>query len=108
MTVGARPFTTEAAGATLKEAFAQAITDAAYEYGHGGYTGTIAEKNPWDELVPLAHRPMEPDDAHRLADELLRDDDPRISDKHGPTGAIPLKTEGGETPMWLLVGWAAC
>ena len=31
-------------GKTAKEAFHRAVEQAQYEYGHGGYTGTIAEK----------------------------------------------------------------
>ena len=31
-------------GKTAAEAFHRAVTQAQYEYGHGGYTGTIAEK----------------------------------------------------------------
>ena len=31
--------------ANAREAFNDAIRDAAWEHGHGGYTGTIAEKS---------------------------------------------------------------
>lgn len=43
--MGADHFTTIALGKTVSEAFSKAQRDAAYEYGHGGYTGTIAEKD---------------------------------------------------------------
>jgi hypothetical protein len=36
---------TTAVGRTAGEAFSRAQDDARYEYGHGGYTGTIAEKD---------------------------------------------------------------
>lgn len=42
--MGATTFYTEAEGRTVNEAFDNASRDAAHEYGHGGYTGTIAEK----------------------------------------------------------------
>jgi hypothetical protein len=43
--MGACDFRTVANGKTAAEAFRNAVTDAAWEYGHGGYTGTIAEKH---------------------------------------------------------------
>ena len=42
--MGAEIFTTTAKGKTATEAFGTAQTDARYNYGHGGYTGSIAEK----------------------------------------------------------------
>jgi len=42
--MGAADFSTTALGKTAEDAFSTAIHEAAYEYGHGGYTGTIAEK----------------------------------------------------------------
>jgi len=43
-TSGADTFETIGQGKTAEEAFQRAREDAAYEHGHGGYTGTIAEK----------------------------------------------------------------
>jgi hypothetical protein len=45
--MGATNFATAADGATVSEAFQTARTEAQYEYGHGGYTGTIAEKGSY-------------------------------------------------------------
>lgn len=42
--MGATTFSTFALGKNAREAFRQAQEHARYEYGHGGYTGTIAEK----------------------------------------------------------------
>lgn len=42
--MGACSFVTESNGKTAKEAFSMAVSQAQYESGHGGYTGTIAEK----------------------------------------------------------------
>lgn len=42
--MGATTFQTYGFGKDLQDAFRQAREDAAWEYGHGGYTGTIAEK----------------------------------------------------------------
>jgi hypothetical protein len=43
--MGACDFTTVAWGRTPKEAFSAAVEDAQWEHGHGGYSGTIAEKH---------------------------------------------------------------
>ena len=44
-TLGASEFFTTQKGKTAAEAFTTATEVARYEYGHGGYTGTIAEKD---------------------------------------------------------------
>lgn len=43
--MGATTFETIAFGRTAGEAFDAAVKDALYWHGHGGYTGTIAEKD---------------------------------------------------------------
>ena len=43
--MGATNYTTVARGKDAKEAFESAVTNAQWNHGHGGYTGTIAEKN---------------------------------------------------------------
>lgn len=48
--MGADNFATFSTGDTAKEAFFQEVEEAHYWYGHGGYTGTIAEK---DEFIML-------------------------------------------------------
>lgn len=42
--MGAQQFEQVGFGKTAKEAFTKAREQAAWEYGHGGYTGTLAEK----------------------------------------------------------------
>ena len=43
--MGADNFKTTAVAPTARKAFALAVKEAQYEYGHGGYTGSIAEKD---------------------------------------------------------------
>lgn len=43
--MGACDFETRSRGKTARDAFRVAVEDAQYESGHGGYTGTIAEKS---------------------------------------------------------------
>jgi len=54
--MGAADFTTIAVGKTPGLAFNAAIEDALYDYGHAGYTGTIAEKGG-DGFVMFAIKP---------------------------------------------------
>ena len=95
--MGGQTFSTVALGATAKEAFISARNGAQYEYGHGGYTGTIAEKDEFVLIdVPSASDPVE------FAETLISDDDPRINYKWGPAGCVKI-TDG----TWLFFGWAS-
>lgn len=85
--MGAETFTSAAKGTDLREAFSAAIEQAQYDYGHAGYTGTIAEKH---DVVVIESTPMSEQDADALANRLISKDDPRISDKWGPAGAIAI------------------
>ena len=102
--MGAEQFITTAEGATVKDAFGAGREEAAYERGHGGYTGTIAEK---DEFVIISDAVgMTRTMAEALAEKLLRDGDNRIDDKWGPAGVIRFG-EVGDEPGWLFFGWAS-
>lgn len=58
--MGACDFWTTANGSDAKAAFRQAREDALYENGHGGYSGTIAEKPSFKKLsVPAGVDPTE-------------------------------------------------
>lgn len=46
--MGAYQFDTTAEGATAAAAFSAAVDQAQWEHGHGGYSGTIAEKNAFE------------------------------------------------------------
>ena len=96
--MGATTFSTQASGKTASEAFSNAVSSAAYEYGHGGYTGSIAEKH---SFVLIG---TEPDaaSAYKKARLLLDSDDARINDKWGPAGAIRI----AGTDEYVFFGWA--
>lgn len=51
--MGACEFEDIGFGRTAQEAFADAVRQARYEYGHGGYTGTIAEKSSFVEFTTV-------------------------------------------------------
>lgn len=49
--MGAADFSTYGLGRTPGDAFVEAVRRAQWEYGHGGYTGTIAEKGDFELFV---------------------------------------------------------
>jgi len=95
--MGANTFSTLVTGETAKEAFEAAVREARHQYGHSGYTGTIAEKDSFvmierdPNLAPMAQ-----------IDVLISADDPRIEDKHGPAGCLKI-----DATTWLFFGWAS-
>lgn len=95
--MGANTFHEVAEGKTAKDAFYDAVRQAQYDYGHAGYTGTIAEKDSF-KMIECP----EGADPYKHADELIEKDDLRIRDKWGPAGCIAL----GEG-KWLFFGWAS-
>ena len=99
--MGADVFMVEASGKTAGEAFRAAQDEAYYLYGHGGYTGTIAEKNEFVSIEFPKDREYNPENVEKYANELLDNDDPRIDDKWGP-GCIKI-----EEGRYLFFGWAS-
>ena len=95
--MGAQEFGVKAEGKTAKAAFSAAVKDARYYHGHGGYTGTIAEKDSFVEIkVPEAVDPIE------YAWSLIEKEDSRVDDKWGPAGGVKI-AEG----KWYFFGWAS-
>lgn len=65
--MGATSFFTTAMGKTVREAYKSAVDDAYYWNGHGGYSGTIAEKSGFIEFsVPLAELPARDDEREQV------------------------------------------
>ena len=95
--MGASPFITESTGKDAEDAFHKAVEDALYDFGHNGYTGTIAEKNTF-VILPLPENSK----PYREANRLLDKGDSRISDKWGPAGAFELRPGS-----YLFFGWAS-
>jgi hypothetical protein len=102
--MGASTFMVTSKGKDAKTAFNKAVDEAAYECGHGGYTGTIAEKSSFVMIkVPSTTLPMDKKLARTYADKLIDEGDSRVDDKWGPAGCIDLGN--GE---YLFFGWASC
>jgi len=95
--MGACTFSTVAHGVDANDAFKSAVECARYEHGHGGYTGTIAEKQRF-VMIDLP----EGQSAGSFIEELLDDDDSRICDKWGPAGCIDLGNN-----KYVFFGWAS-
>jgi hypothetical protein len=70
--MGATGFTTRAAGTTIGEAFRAAVDQAYYWHGHGGYTGTIAEKNECVEYDLPVLPPVTDDDAPAWMSDIVQ------------------------------------
>jgi hypothetical protein len=102
--MGGSTFYVVKSGKTAKEAFNAAVTEAQHESGHGGYSGTIAEKNSFTMIeLPKGADPLA--ESERLIDEA----DPRVDDKWGPAGCFDLgpstKTPG--LNRYVFFGWAS-
>jgi hypothetical protein len=118
--MGAERFTVYSDGATAEEAFRAAVDAAEYDYGHSGYTGTIAEKDGFvmvDIRLPVDRDAEELFDAIDACDcgeldpiavRLLGEEEAKelgeiFSDKWGP--ALCIHT--GEN-QYVFGGWASC
>jgi hypothetical protein len=97
--MGAEAFYCRGVGVEAADAFDHARGRAWYDYGHAGYTGTIAEK---ETFIVISDKPHTLDDARATASALINSDDQRVSDKWGPAGAIRL-----DATSWLFFGWAS-
>lgn len=95
--MGASTFYARAQGKSAKEAFKSAVDEARHERGHGGYTGSIAEKRSFIMItLPAGEKPYE------YANKLIDKGDSRIDDKSDPAGCFDLGN--GE---YAFFGWAS-
>ena len=95
--MGAESFVETGKGKTASEAFNYAVGQAQYEHGHGGYSGTLAEKHDF-VMISLP----ENENAQAYAYDLIEKGDERIDDKWGPAGCIDL----GDG-KYMFFGWAS-
>lgn len=112
--MGATTFMISASGKSADEAFNTAVSEARYMNGHGGYTGTIAEKGSFREFkAPAGVEPafvaeyattrwlpdtgVKPETLRQL--DVIAD---AVDDKWGPAGCVQLSAS-----EWLFFGWAS-
>ena len=98
--MGACEFSVSSKGKTAAEAFSKAVSDAQYESGHGGYSGTIAEKGSFRMTQERASTMKE---AMAVVDQHMGDDGSPFQDKWGDAGCIRV----GETDTYVFFGWAS-
>lgn len=104
--MGATPFMTKAKGKTAAEAFKAAVDEALHDYGHRGYTGTIAEKkiSGFVELeVPEAWAMLPERFARMKMQEERPQEEGSWGDKWGPAACVRLGLD-----EWLFFGTASC
>lgn len=99
------------------DAFNEAVRQAQWEHGHGGYTGTIAEKEHFriiaDETLGLSASGVSLPVARQAARALMEEcvgrsagDFPHeVCDKWGPAGAI--RVHHDKDVGWYFFGWAS-
>jgi hypothetical protein len=97
--MGACTFSKIGTGKSAREAFEAAVREAQYESGHGGYSGTIAEKH---HFVMMSKDALSLDAAKALGKRAIDEGDGRIDDKWGPAGCVPL-VDG----RFYFFGWAS-
>ena len=68
----------------------------AYDHGHGGYTGTLAEKTENGVAIYRGHQCNSIEEAEKCIKEDFD------HDKWGPADVIPIKNVG-----WYIGGWCS-
>jgi len=100
--MGAHSFEDCGYGKTAEEAFKNLYDQAAYDYGHNPYNGTISTNEDF-VIKPL----KEDETISEWTNRML--DDPDIQ-KWGPCACVkdPEVEEENGSWMWHFAGWAAC
>lgn len=102
--MGAEVFMDVGRGKTVEKAFNQLVEDARYENGHGGYTGTIAEKTDYKSATSKVFESKQ--EAFDFAEKLMEDGNHWSDDKWGPAAYVSFKDNKGEI-CYLFFGWAS-
>ena len=100
---------------TVEKAFTALYQQAEYEYGHSGYTGTIAEKDGFTVIETVTKPKAELEAATtswgalRLGEVGVTPDwdHPAADDKWGPAACIAVNTDEGGPFGWFFYGWAS-
>ena len=104
MIMGASEFFTVSSGKNVQAAFHTAVDEAQYEYGHGGYTGTIAEKNDCQSASGQVFETREA--AMEFAQQKMNEPDHWCNDKWGPAAYVSFKSKDSKI-KFLFFGWAS-
>lgn len=86
---------------TIHEAFTKAVADAAYDHGHSGYTGTIAEKDSFEQRN--GGKPLTKAEAESFSEE-----DGDEQSKWDPAYCVSVKADDSDSIIgYLFYGWAS-
>lgn len=100
--MGACQFANLGLGSTAQEAFDDLVSQAKHTYGHGGYTGTIAEKDSFRMVFRNTADLARP--ACDVVNELMDSSEGKFyEDKWGPAGCIA----GDEPRQYIFFGWTS-
>ncbi len=135
--MGADEFYAYGYGESARDAFRNAVANGRDQYGHRGYTGSIAEKSDYrvvklpdgitadvwistiNDAVLFAGGDTEEKRRARVAAHLGQHDsdelydqavrlERQVLDKWGPAGAIRLDNGDSKIQKWMFFGWAPC
>lgn len=99
--MGAERFRNLVKGDTPEKAFSDAVDKAAYDYGHSGYTGTIAEKPSFE--MRNDGKSLTRKEAYAFSKE-----DGSENEKWEPAFCVPVKADDSEEIVgYLFYGWAS-
>ena len=98
--MGGQDFMFARNGTDLNKVFTEAREQALYDYGHAGYTGTIAEK--FEVELRAGGKVF----ASRVEAGVFADSDTIHNDKWGPAFAVAFGTDG-KVEGFLLYGMAS-
>lgn len=96
--MGAMQFECTGVGKNAQEAFNNAVKEAQYEYGHGGYTGTIAEKHDFKVIPCKRDKEAIVEKMNKCMDNINH----FVNDKWGPSGCIQVSDD-----TWVFFGTAS-
>lgn len=102
--MGAEKFEVRASAKTAEEAFEKLRDEALYDYGHRGYTGTIAEKSEFRMVARGNEEPLS-----SVVDRCDRDPRHFSNDKWGPAACVDIGPDA-KTPdhrVFVFFGWAS-
>lgn len=107
--MGAEQFVEFGRGKNMQEAFEKVHEQALYEYGHGGYSGSIAEKGSVRAINMPVPQPMidaRDGDIIQAAEDFayycMDNEDKWWDDKWGPSAGFHVKDD-----IYCFFGWAS-
>ena len=107
--MGAEQFVEYGSGVDIQDAFYKVVEQALWEFGHGGYSGTIAEKGECRELKMSVPQPMidsRDGDIIQASEDFayycLDEEDKWWDDKWGPCAGFHVKDD-----LYCFFGWAS-